>query len=398
MSKEFDVMVAGHLCCDIIPCFPDTGARSLSEILRPGKLVHVEEAAISTGGPVSNTGIALKKLGNRVCFCARIGNDDFGRLIQDRLKACGSAEGIKVAAESGSSYTVVLAPPGIDRIFLHNPGANDTFSSEDLSPQLIAKCRHFHFGYPPLMRRMFEQEGRELQRVFEIAKQAGATTSCDMALPDPASPSGRAPWKKILAKILPYVDIYLPSVEESFFMLEPERFMEMKKAHGGADLINYLSPLDYSRIADQLLALGTKMTALKTGHRGYYFKTRSQDCFNGMGAARPGRPEQWASRELWCPAFVCNPLASATGSGDSSIAGFLAAFLKGLSPEASLKTAICLGWQNLQALDAVSSIRSWDETQSAIKEDLPLIPFPFDAPGWKWDASLKLWVGPGNSL
>jgi sugar/nucleoside kinase (ribokinase family) len=85
MNKEFDVMAAGHLCLDIIPRFPDTGVRSLSEIMRPGKLVRVEEAAISTGGPVSNTGVALKKLGQRVCFCARIGNDDFGRLIAGGL-------------------------------------------------------------------------------------------------------------------------------------------------------------------------------------------------------------------------------------------------------------------------------------------------------------------------
>jgi hypothetical protein len=36
------------------------------------------------------------------------------------------------------------------------------------------------------------------------------------------------------------------------------------------------------------------------------------------------------------------------------------------------------------------------KTRSALKEDLPLIPFPFNAPSWKWDVSWKLWVGPGN--
>ena len=41
MSRDFDVMVAGHLCLDIIPRFHDSGARKLEEIMRPGKLVNV---------------------------------------------------------------------------------------------------------------------------------------------------------------------------------------------------------------------------------------------------------------------------------------------------------------------------------------------------------------------
>ncbi|MCB9770634.1 MAG: carbohydrate kinase family protein [Candidatus Omnitrophica bacterium] len=96
MSKPFDVMVAGHLCLDVIPRFFDTGARRIDEIIRPGKLVNVGPATISTGGPVSNTGINLKNLGNRVCFCARLGNDEFGRLAQERLDQSGSAEGVRM--------------------------------------------------------------------------------------------------------------------------------------------------------------------------------------------------------------------------------------------------------------------------------------------------------------
>ena len=179
-------------------------------------------------------------------------------------------------------------------------------------------------------------------------------------------------------------------------MLEPEKFMEMKKIHAGADLIDHLGAPDYSRLADKLLALGAKMTSLKAGHRGFYFKTRSKDCFKEMGSARPGNPEQWSRRELWCPAFVCKRIASATGSGDSSIAGFLTGFLNGLSLEESLKAATCLGWQNLQTLDAVSGIRSWKETQAAYRRKMPLIKFPCTAGGWRWDDARLLWIGPDD--
>ena len=96
MSRPYDVMIAGHLCIDIIPRFPDTGIRNISELMRPGKLVNVEDAKISTGGPVSNTGINLKTLGNKVCFCASTGDDLLGQLTIDILKESGNADGIKV--------------------------------------------------------------------------------------------------------------------------------------------------------------------------------------------------------------------------------------------------------------------------------------------------------------
>ena len=42
MSRPYDVMIAGHLCIDIIPIIPDTGASQISEIMRPGKLINVK--------------------------------------------------------------------------------------------------------------------------------------------------------------------------------------------------------------------------------------------------------------------------------------------------------------------------------------------------------------------
>jgi len=394
MSRTYDVMVAGHLCLDMIPRFRATGATRIDEIMRPGKLVQVEGATLSTGGPVSNTGIGLKILGNDVCFSARVGDDVLGKLTVDMLKGSGNAAGIRPQPGSASSYTVVVAPPNIDRIFLHNPGTNNEFCADDLDPNLIAQCRLFHFGYPPLMRRMYENEGKELQRVFQIAKEAGATTSCDMALPDPASESGQAPWARILDNILPYVDIFLPSAEEAFYMLEPDDFLDMKQQHAGADLIDFLGPDDYGRLADKLLTIGAAMTSLKSGHRGFYLRTASKKRFDEMGAARPGDAEAWDNRELWCPAFSAPNLASATGSGDSSIAGFLTAFLKGLPPEDALRYANCLGWENVQELDAISGVQTWERTAEILATDMAQNELDLSGAGWQFDKTLRLWASP----
>lgn len=200
--QRYDVVVAGHLCLDIIPKIPKTSVRTIGEFLRPGKLINVESATVSTGGPVSNTGIALKKLGMKVAFMARLGDDDFGQLTIHRIEKEGNAASIKVALSESSSYTVAIAVPGIDRIFLHNPGTNHAFNGTDLDFKVIQNSKLFHLGYPPLMKSLYQNEGEELVRIFKQVKQTGVTTSLDMSLPDLDSDSAKAPWRKIIENVL----------------------------------------------------------------------------------------------------------------------------------------------------------------------------------------------------
>ena len=132
------VIAAGHICLDITPVFSDQrGYTSVSEALVPGRLVRMEAASVHTGGSVANTGLALKILGNDVTLLGKVGDDAFGGIIQNILKGYG-AGGLIVDPHGSTSYSVVLAIPGIDRIFLHNPGANDTFSAADIPEEVLA--------------------------------------------------------------------------------------------------------------------------------------------------------------------------------------------------------------------------------------------------------------------
>jgi len=258
---------------------------------------------------------------------------------------------------------------------------------------LVGRARHFHLGYPPLMKTLFANEGDELAAIFRQAQQAGATTSLDMSLPDPDSESGRAPWDRILRKTLPHVNIFLPSIEEAVFMTQPERLRQMKAEHGGGELIDYFDAADYSELSDRFLAYGSKVVALKSGHRGFYVRTGNATDLAGMGRARPGDMTNWADRELWCPAYHVDPIASATGSGDSSIAGFLAAFLRGETIERTLKYANTVGSLNLTELDALSGLKDWPETTRLMEDrSRPLNRFAMTAPGWRFDESLLMWV------
>ena len=62
---EKKIVVAGHLCVDITPVFPEGKKKPIAELLTPGKLLQMKPATVHTGGVVSNTGLALKKMGVR---------------------------------------------------------------------------------------------------------------------------------------------------------------------------------------------------------------------------------------------------------------------------------------------------------------------------------------------
>ena len=95
-------------------------------------------------------------------------------------------------ASDSTSYSIVLAPPGIDRIFLHDPGANDSFCADDIPDRLLEGAALFHFGYPPIMRRMYEEDGAELVRLLSRVREKGAAVSLDLAAVDPESDAGKA--------------------------------------------------------------------------------------------------------------------------------------------------------------------------------------------------------------
>ncbi len=164
-----DVVVAGHICLDVFP----TLARGTA-LFRPGSTVEAGPVVFSTGGPVSNTGLALHKLGASTRLMGKVGDDLFGQAILEILEAHGAglASGMLISEGEASSYSIILSPPGADRMLIHSPGCNDTFSAEDVRYDLLETARAFHFGYPPLMKRMFANNGIELATMLRRVKEA----------------------------------------------------------------------------------------------------------------------------------------------------------------------------------------------------------------------------------
>lgn len=365
MGKK--VIVAGHICLDITPVFPEKKADTLTDIMTPGKLLQVGQADVHTGGAVANTGLAMKLLGADTALMGKVGNDVFGGMIMEILAKHDAKDGMLISEEESTSYSVVLAVPGIDRIFLHNPGANNSFKASDITTEKLKEAALLHFGYPPLMMSMYEKEGQELISLMQKAKEAGCATSLDMAAIDADSEAGKADWKKILQKVLPYVDFFVPSVEELCFMLDRERFSQWQKRAGDKDLTEVLDvEKDVKPLADMCMEYGAKVLLIKCGAPGMYFRTAEESTLEQIGKKAELNCAAWATKEGFEKSYVPEKVLSGTGAGDTSIAAFLTAMLEGYSLEDALHLAAAQGASCVAAYDALSGLKTLPELKAKI--------------------------------
>ena len=363
MKKK--IIAAGHICIDITPVFPKgTKCANISDLMVPGRLIHMDAADVSTGGSVANTGLALKLLGADVRLLGKVGDDAFGTMVKDILASYG-AGGLVVDAESTTSYSVVVAIPGIDRIFLHSPGANNTFTNADIPEDALEEGAIFHIGYPPVMRTLYENEGAELAAILRRVKEHDIATSMDMTNIDPNSEAGKINWSRILEATLPYTDFFVPSFEELCFMLNRPRYDELS-ARGGDMTENLDMLLDVKPLADKCLELGCKAVLIKCGISGMYYKTSDAASMAQVGSRLQLDAAQWADKEGIQPCFKADQVLSGTGAGDTSIAAFLLAAAEGKPVQQCAALAAAEGACAVTAYDALGGLKPLRELEARI--------------------------------
>jgi sugar/nucleoside kinase (ribokinase family) len=364
-------IVAGHICLDLMP---GLGSRELD--LRPGALRMADAMTISTGGSVSNTGIALHRLGVPTRLVALIGDDPLGSVLRAALEteSPGLGEGLVVREGAHTSYSTILSTAVTDRIVIHYPGANDDFAAADLGPDRLGGAELLHLGYPPLMRRLCARDGEELAKIVRAAAGAGLVTSLDMAEPDERV--GEVAWPRLLERVLPHVDVFMPSLGELGAMLGGgiglDRPWDGETAPDETEI---------RALADETLRMGAAVAGIKVGRFGLYLRTGPKARLESMAHRLPGLDaDAWSDRELWSPIFE-TVVRGTTGSGDATIAGFLAALLDRRGPTDAADLACAVGSLCVEADDAVSGIRSRAEAEARVRSVLPR-PTPPLSGGW----------------
>ncbi|MCX5641651.1 MAG: sugar kinase [Candidatus Omnitrophica bacterium] len=306
-----DKISKGVLCAGI--AVADVVVKPVTGLPEEGKLQLVDEIELHCGGCAVNTAIGLARFGINSGLSGRVGQDGFGSFLKENLAREGvSTSGLKMVAGERTSATAVMVSPTGERSFLHFLGANRNYSAADFDLQLFADYRILHLA-GILLTPSFD--GEPAASVMRQAKEAGLVTSLDTAW----DATGR--WLKAVDPILPYTDLFLPSIEE-------------------ARMLSGLK--NPEEIADFFLKKGVKVVALKMGSEGSYFKS-------ALG------------EDGFVPIYPVE-VKDTTGAGDAFVAGFLAGYLQDWPLPRVARLANAVGALAASKVGATAGIRSWAET------------------------------------
>lgn len=328
-ERQIKAAVAGALSVDICPSFGCSGAKSFGDIIKPSMVTHITGSEIVPGGPVANSGIAMKIFGIEPVLLARIGRDDLGTMLKgmlERMAGSGSCASLVTDPDAHTACSVILASECLDRAILQDPGANDFFTSNDIDFDALSDCRLLHFGHPSTMRSIYRDNGKELEYILKAARGRGMATSLDLCAIDPSSEAGQQDWTAILNRVLPHVDFFVPSYDELRCILTPDR----------------LSTGD--ELASISAELGASNILIKHGHYGMYYMngdiTTQREIADRAGLESL---DTWADKRGWIDAVKAKKEVSGLGAGDTSVAAYLSAMLRGYPFDGCLRLAAIEG-------------------------------------------------------
>ncbi len=293
------------VCCVGI-AVADVVAKTVNVVPEPGKLELVNGISMHTGGCAVNAAIDLSKIGIKTEICALVGEDAFGDFIIRELEANKvGTEGIKRTNEVATSSSVVLSLRDGERSFLHNIGSNGVFGIKDISWQVIEACDIVFVAGSLLMP---EFDGEQTAAFLSKVKALGKTTVLDTAWDSTGA------WMKKVAPVLPYVDYFMPSIEE-------------------AEMLSGKS--DLGDIANEFTKSGAKNVILKLGEDGCYALCE------GKVIERP---------------IYKVDVVDTNGAGDSFVAGFIAGLIEGQLIEDALDFACAVGAHCVGELGASTGV------------------------------------------
>jgi sugar/nucleoside kinase (ribokinase family) len=300
MMAAHSVLVAGHLCIDITPelaAVPD---------LVPGQLYEIGPAQLTLGGCVANTGLALAAAGVPTRVCSRVGNDPLGEIARRLLAEQGvDLENVTTTAGAATSYSIVLQVPARDRTFWHHAGANTVFTGREVN---LDEVDILHLGYPPLLPALLADDAAPLLNLLKEARSRGITTSLDLAVVDQRSRAAEVDWRRVFARIMPYVDIATPSLDDLTSALAITRAPD-------DDLVE--------ECAHQLIDDGCAVAVVSAGARGAYAVSAGAARLAAAGASLSAVRSAWSSTAQWVPSAAPRLVVSTTGAGDAATAGLL---------------------------------------------------------------------------
>ncbi len=101
------------------------------------------------GGAPANVAVALQRLGLRAGFVGKVGRDPFGKYLRESLAQAGVDTTYLCVDEKARATAVFVAvwdDGRKDLCFYRNPGADMILNTDEISDDIFAGARCFHFG------------------------------------------------------------------------------------------------------------------------------------------------------------------------------------------------------------------------------------------------------------
>jgi len=138
-------------------------------------------------------------------------------------------------------------------------------------------------------------------------------------------------WGKVLDMSLPYLDYFMPSIDEAVQLAEGET--------------------DPDKIADCFMKKGAENVIIKLGSKGSYLRLSGEEKGNVYPIVGRQKP------------------VDTTGAGDSFCSGFLAAYARDVDPHECMMIANATGGLCTMAKGATTGTKSYEETLKFLEEE-----------------------------
>ena len=236
------------------------------------------------GGAVANLVYAAARLGERVAFIGKVGNDMHGQFLKKFMQDGGvDTRGMVITDDVFTTLAFVALDNGERAFsFARKPGADTCLRPDELDEALLKITRILHIGSLSLCD---EPVRAATHKAIDIAKKAGAIISYD--------PNYRASlWRsrdeaiEQMRSVLPFVDVMKLSDEETVLLTDCQ---------------------DPEEALAHLSGFGIACVAVTMGAKGAMVRTKGET--------------------VHVPGFICEAVDT-TGAGDAYFGGFLYSLLQ----------------------------------------------------------------------
>jgi sugar/nucleoside kinase (ribokinase family) len=309
------IAVAGSILVDRI--------NEISAYPSAGELTKIHGVQLAVGGLVPNVAIDLKRMDSslEVKALGRIGNDDNGEFLIQKLSEENIDLTYIVKGEEKTSFTEVMSVKGGQRTFFTYAGASAAFGYEDFEFDTL-DVKMLHLGYFLLLDKMDNGDG---EKVLKRAKEVGIKTSIDLV----SENSDR--YKQVLP-CLQYTDNLI--INE----VEAGKMVDMEPTHENLE-----------KIAQKLKSYGVKERVII--HTPAVSVCLSEKGFTYL-------PSYELSKDF---------IVGTTGAGDAFCAGCLIGIYREYSDEEILAFGSYAATAALSSADAISGLRSEKEIKELCK-------------------------------